>query len=84
MSQLAGDLLELLRLGANKPGALIEHLLRELALNLISPGCAAVPAARCRAWPRNAFLGSDIRVEVACPTERKYAGETEWNSLEKD
>ncbi|HEX7913720.1 MAG TPA: hypothetical protein VF534_37365 [Paraburkholderia sp.] len=44
MSQLAGNLLELLRLGANKPGALIEHLLCELALNLIAPGCAAVPA----------------------------------------
>lgn len=38
MSILAIDLLELMRLGAR--GALIEHLLREIALNLIAPGVA--------------------------------------------
>jgi hypothetical protein len=38
MSRLASDLLELVRLGVR--GALIEHLLREIALNLIAPGVA--------------------------------------------
>lgn len=42
MSQLAIDLLELLRLRGNERGALIEHLLREVALNLIAPGVADV------------------------------------------
>ncbi|SIT37790.1 Putative gp42 (modular protein) [Paraburkholderia piptadeniae] len=77
MSQLAGDLLDLLRLGANNPGALIEHLLRELALNLISPGCAAVSALDAEPGDAMHFLGSDIRGEVAGLTERKHAGEIE-------
>lgn len=40
MSLLAGDLLELLRLRGTSHGALIEHLLRAVALNLIAPGVA--------------------------------------------
>lgn len=36
MSLLAIDLLELLRLGATERGALIEHLLREIAASLIA------------------------------------------------
>lgn len=38
MSILASDLLEVRRYPR---GALVEHLLRELALNLIAPGCAS-------------------------------------------
>lgn len=40
MSQLAEDLLELVRLAQGGAGALTEHLLRTVALNLISPGVA--------------------------------------------
>jgi hypothetical protein len=40
MSLLAEDLLELVRLAQGGAGALIEHLLREVALNLIAPGVA--------------------------------------------
>lgn len=36
MSKRASDLLELVRLGGNERGALIEHLLRALALALIA------------------------------------------------
>lgn len=38
MSMLAQDLLELKRLAEGGAGALTEHLLREVALNLIAPG----------------------------------------------
>jgi hypothetical protein len=38
MSTLALDLIELKRLAQGGAGALIEHLLREVALNLIAPG----------------------------------------------
>ena len=38
MSLLAKDLLELLREIPRPHGALTEHLLRELAINLIAPG----------------------------------------------
>lgn len=37
MSVLAADLLEVRRYPR---GALVEHLLREMAMNLIAPGCA--------------------------------------------
>jgi hypothetical protein len=40
MSQLAEDLLELVRLAQGGAGALTEHLLRVVALNLIAPGVA--------------------------------------------
>lgn len=39
MSTLASDVLELIRLGADERGALIDHLLRELAARLIGFGC---------------------------------------------
>jgi hypothetical protein len=38
MSELAKDLIELKRLSESGTGALIEHLLKEIALNLISDG----------------------------------------------
>jgi hypothetical protein len=38
MSQLAEDLIELKRLATGGAGALTEHLLREVALNLIAEG----------------------------------------------
>ncbi|HEX7907298.1 MAG TPA: hypothetical protein VF534_04300 [Paraburkholderia sp.] len=38
MSVLARDLLELRRLAQGGAGALIQHLLREVACNLIAPG----------------------------------------------
>lgn len=40
MSVLARKLLELMRLADGGMGSLTEHLLREVALNLISPGVA--------------------------------------------
>ena len=40
MSVLAKDLLELRRLAQGGAGALTEHLLKEVAVNLISPGVA--------------------------------------------
>ncbi|ARL90983.1 hypothetical protein [Burkholderia pseudomallei] len=40
MSLAAQDLLELMRLAKGGAGALTEHLLREIALNLIAPGVA--------------------------------------------
>lgn len=43
MSQFASDLLSLIAMPRNddgKLGGLVEVLLRELALNLIAPGCA--------------------------------------------
>lgn len=40
MSLLAEDLLELVRLAQGGAGALTEHLLREVAVNLIAPGVA--------------------------------------------
>ncbi|WP_454862499.1 hypothetical protein [Paraburkholderia fungorum] len=40
MSMLAEDLIELRRLAAGGAGALTEHLLREVACNLIAPGVA--------------------------------------------
>ena len=42
MSQLAQDLLELVRLRGGQHGALIEHLLREISQNLIAPGVTDV------------------------------------------
>jgi hypothetical protein len=42
MSQAAKDLIELLRLARGGAGALTQHLLRELAKNLIAPGVADV------------------------------------------
>jgi hypothetical protein len=44
MSMLALDLLELVRLRGSEHGALIEHLLQAVALNLIAPGVADVRA----------------------------------------
>lgn len=41
MSVLAKDLIELLRLARGGAGALTEHLLREVAGNLIAPGVAS-------------------------------------------
>lgn len=41
MSVLAKDLIELLRLARGGAGALTEHLLREVACNLIAPGVAS-------------------------------------------
>jgi hypothetical protein len=38
MSQIAEDLIELKRLAEGGAGALTEHLLREVASNLIAPG----------------------------------------------
>lgn len=38
MSQIAVDLIELVRLAQGGAGALTEHLLREVALNIIAPG----------------------------------------------
>jgi hypothetical protein len=38
MSQAAQDLIELRRLAEGGAGALTEHLLREIALNIIAPG----------------------------------------------
>jgi hypothetical protein len=38
MSTLAQDLIELVRLSQGGAGALVEHLLQEVALNLIAPG----------------------------------------------
>lgn len=40
MSTLAKDLVELVRLAQGGAGALIEHLLREVASNLIAQGVA--------------------------------------------
>lgn len=40
MSRIAEDLIELKRLAEGGAGALTEHLLREVALNVISPGVA--------------------------------------------
>jgi hypothetical protein len=40
MSQFANDLTELVRLDDGHRGALIECLLRELAMNIIAPGVA--------------------------------------------
>lgn len=40
MSLIAQDLIELLRLAQGGAGALTQHLLRELATNLIAPGVA--------------------------------------------
>jgi hypothetical protein len=42
MSVLAKDLLELRRLAQGGAGALTEHLLKEVARNLIAPGVASV------------------------------------------
>lgn len=42
MSTLAEDLIELKRLAEGGAGALTEHLLREVALNLIAEGVADV------------------------------------------
>lgn len=39
MSTLAADLIELRRLAQGGAGALVEHLLQEVADNLIQPGC---------------------------------------------
>lgn len=44
MSWLASDLLELRRLAQGGSGALIQHLLREYAINIIAPGVADVRA----------------------------------------
>lgn len=44
MSWLASDLLELRRLAQGGSGALIQHLLREYAINIIAPGVAYVRA----------------------------------------
>lgn len=41
MSSLALDLVELRRLAVGGAGALVEHLLRQVALNLIAPGVAS-------------------------------------------
>jgi hypothetical protein len=41
MSTLAKDLIELKRLADGGAGALTEHLLREVALNLIAEGVAS-------------------------------------------
>ncbi|MDR5815828.1 hypothetical protein QCE62_19765 [Caballeronia sp. LZ033] len=38
MSALAKDLIELVRLAQGGAGALTEHLLREIANNIIAPG----------------------------------------------
>jgi hypothetical protein len=38
MSVLAKDLMELRALRGNEHGALVEHLMRAIALNLIAPG----------------------------------------------
>lgn len=40
VSTLAKDLIELIRLAQGGAGALTEHLLREVALNIIAPGVA--------------------------------------------
>jgi hypothetical protein len=40
VSRIAADLIELKRLAEGGPGALTEHLLREVALNIISEGVA--------------------------------------------
>jgi hypothetical protein len=42
MSRAAKDLLELIRLAQNGAGTLTQHLLREMAANLIAPGVADV------------------------------------------
>lgn len=44
MSVLAKDLIELLRLARGGAGALTEHLLKEVACNLIAPGVESVLA----------------------------------------
>lgn len=51
MSRTAQDLIELLRLAEGGAGALTQHLLRELARNLIASGVASVHADRCIALP---------------------------------
>jgi hypothetical protein len=38
MSTLAKDLIELVRLSQGGAGALTQHLLREIAINIIAPG----------------------------------------------
>jgi hypothetical protein len=41
VSELAKDLIELKRLAVGGAGALVEHLLRSVALNLIAEGVAS-------------------------------------------
>jgi hypothetical protein len=45
MSRIAQDLFELLRLAHGGAGALTQHLLREIAMNIIAPGVADARAS---------------------------------------